>query len=147
MAKIIKAKVYYTKDASGTHYSGGYPKNWQANKIAVMGYGDAGEDERGTYDIVMGLIREDDYATQLISDNPGVVWEIQKDEANEFGDKYWRPQTVKILDQRKVIEILAKAVRGEKLTQKERDAIDPEKPERGLNKTKKFNIDDEIAGK
>lgn len=68
--------------------------------------------------------------------NPNIKEALRTDFIIE-GHK-WMGQEEKITDQRKVTLILAKIGRGEVLTITDKNALDPNHPEIGINKTKTF---------
>jgi len=141
MSKIIKAKIYYTKTEGGTSYSGGYPIGLTDTKTQWLVESDEtekGQDEKGTYVTKLAVVYDNTLVDKAIA--TGQCWEINEIEADEFGKKFSSPQVEQITDQEKVIKICAKAIKGEVLTQKEKNAIDPDNEEIGINKTKPFDI-------
>lgn len=133
--KIIKAKIYYTKDKKGTHYSGGYPKTWEAEKIPFILYGDTDVDTNGkNIQWVFTIVPEDIY-DKMIQDEQCQF--CSKEESLAMGDKYYSTRE-KITDNEKILKILAKTAREEILTEDEKNALNPDHPESGVNKSKSF---------
>ena len=145
--KMLKVGVIRSKiSGGGTHYT--YPLEYQAQKIQILGYesGDESNDiaTRGDKDeYCIGVVKDVD-APQFLK-SPDIT-EITRDDAILLGNK-WRKQTETITDQNKVISIIAKKMRNEALSQKEIDALDPNKAETGINKSKSFTemLDGELA--
>jgi len=131
--KVIKVKVYYTQDAQGTHYGGGYPPEWDAQRIGFIVYCQKDRDQKGTFQWVLATVPDDLY--QKMIKNKERCFPVTKEEAIELGNKF-RPKREVITDQYRIMKILLKKTRGEKLTPQEEKAIDPDHPERGVNRTK-----------
>lgn len=125
-------------DGGGTHNK--YPQGYNASKINVLAYGGS-EETVGNYGYCIGVIKDADLAGFLQTED---IKEIGIEEANIFGRKY-RKQVVKVLDQGKVLEILAKTVLDLSLTatlsEEEKDIINPDKEAKGLNKSKLFDVE------
>lgn len=133
--KVIKAKVYYKKIDNRTTYSGGYPKCWQAEKIPLVLYADTGTESDGrTFQNVLAIVPNDLYEVMIKDNN---CFPVSKEEAIAIGNQY-RPQVDKVVDMDKVLKILAKSARGEKLSVEETNALDPNHPEIGINKSASF---------
>lgn len=130
----IKIKLIDHPDGSVLYY---YPVDYKADKINILVYG--GEiienDEKFLYCI--GLV-DDSYRTTLPQD---VVMEISKEEANQLGQE-WRPQTMKITNQKLVDDIIMRLKRGIPLTWMEIKALDPRDKQVGINYSKEFDIHD-----
>lgn len=138
MSKIVKVKVKMEKIAGGgTHNK--YPQGYDASKISVLAYGGS-EETIGNFGYCIGIIKDEDLSGFLQTED---IKEISIEEANIFGRKY-RKQVVKVLDQGKVLEILAKNAIGGDLTEEEKDIINPDKEAKGLNKSKLFNVENHI---
>lgn len=158
--KILKVKVKREKYSNRTHYV--YPPEYDATKISILCLESVGEESNVRlrdgangkkfkkmndhikkmqqyvegYEYMIGVV-EDASAPQFLKSKD--IVEITKTQANTAGRK-WRPQQVKIHSVPKVLSILAKSVRGlEPLTQKEKNAIDPDHPEKGVGKSKLFD--------
>jgi len=131
--KLIKAKVYFTKSNGGTHYSGGYPKTWDSEKIPFATYCEVGNDGKD-FHYVLAAVPEDLYDV-MIEDLQ--CESIAKEDAIVSGTEY-RPQTEKITDDLMVLAIVKKVVNKEELTKKELNSIDSDKSEQGINKNKSF---------
>jgi len=142
MSKILLIKAKRSRNpGGGTHYT--YPSEYDVQKIQVLCYESVGENEIVTtrdkspqpHEFLIGVVSDEDSNQFLKSSD---IREIQQTEANEKGRR-WRPQVDKIIDQGKVMMILAKHARGEELTQEEIDVIDPDNPALGLNKSQLFD--------
>jgi len=138
MSKILKVKIKREPIlGGGTHYV--YPPEYNAKKIQVLCYESMGEEDkvkaRGDYEYCIGVVKDEDAPAFLKSND---IVEINETKAKIDGKK-WRPQTERIIDEKEVLRICAKAVSGESLTQKEKDALNPDKAEIGVNKSKSFS--------
>lgn len=150
--KLIKMRINRIEGGGGTHYE--YPPQYNAELVKFGPIYESGLDEnaskvreRAKNDeyIIIGV--EDNAAENFLSSNKhqenGFEFEakeITKEEALSDGNS-WTKQSDEITDQSVVIKILAKVARNEPLTQKEKDAIDPDKPELGINKSRSFEED------
>lgn len=121
-------------DVTGvTHHE--YPSQYDAKKIQVMGYGEG---------CCIGWVMDVDAPKFLGSSD---IVEVNRDQAVTDLEK-WMPQVAKITDQDKVIQICAKAARGQIVSQEEKDALDPDNPASGINKTRPVNeIVDELLAR
>ena len=91
-------------------------------------------DNRGGVDeFLIGAVQDVDLA-QFIS-SPEIV-EIQRSEAETFFGEDIDLSIVKILRPDEVMEVLMKQARGESLSQKEKESIDPDKSTRLVARTK-----------
>jgi len=140
MKKILKIKVKREPlEKGGTHYV--YPPEYDSGKISVLCYESFGDAAavmaRGkyNYEYCIGVVDSKDAPAFLKSPD---IEELTKEEAIPLGDK-WLPQTERILDQQKVLLILAKNARGAELTQNDLNALDPDHPESGIGKGKSFS--------
>lgn len=138
MAKILKILIDRESKNGGTHYT--YPPEYNAKHIQILAYESSYEEDnvksRGNKDeYVIGVVSDEHVPTFLKNDN---ISEISVEEANKLGNR-WTRQIEKISDEKKVLSILAKNLRGEELTQEDKDAIDPHKEAIGINKTKAFS--------
>ena len=132
--RAIKAKVYFTKTPAGTSYSGGYPASWDSARIPYIAYCDVGNDGKDFHN-VLAFVPDDKY-DEMIADPQ--VEAIDNVNAKTLADTH-RPQVDKIIDQSKILLILAKQARGETLTVKELGALDADSPELGVSKSKSFD--------
>lgn len=140
--KIVKMKIRREMKNGGTHYT--YPvPYYNKDKVKFLIY-EKGAKARGeNYQYILVGMKAEDLDSFLGAD--GIVkdgfkfeaTEVTREQAIEDGDK-WVDRVDKITDQQKVLKILSKMARNEEVTQAERDAIDPEKAERGINKSKSF---------
>ncbi len=148
MKKILKVKIKRTVGGGKTHYD--YPPEYDVSKISVLRY--ESQDPDGMSDVkgrgdkdeyCIGVVNEADVPAFLISKD---IEEITSDVAKALGPK-WYTQVDKISDPNKILAIVAKQARGEVLTQEEKDALDPDNPESGINKTPTWDeiIDESIA--
>lgn len=126
----------------GTHYT--YPPNYDPKKIKFgpVYEKDAKINHDKYQDIIFGVVDGDE--VDFLKDNGCVdglhtftVEEISQNDANTLGNT-WITQREKIVDQTEVLKICAKAVIGTALTQEEKDALNPDNPTPGINKTKSF---------
>lgn len=141
--KIVKIKVKREVEGGTTHYV--YPPEYDAKKIQVLCYESVGDvdtvvardsiDSKNSYEYLIGVVSDKDFVQFSKSKD---VEEVDYATACVHGRK-WRPQVEKILDNNKVLSILSKAARGEVLTQADKDVLDPNKPDRGVNKSKLFD--------
>ena len=147
--RILKIKVRRQQTKAGTFYT--YPPEYDAEKIQVICYESVLPEnykkvvERGNEEeFLIGVVRDDDASTFLCSSN---VQEINREEAVTLGNQ-WLKQTERIADLGKVLVIMAKVCRGESLNQREKDALDPNKPEQGINLSRSIeDILQELATK
>lgn len=137
--KILRVKIKRTQDSKKTHYD--YPLGYDAQKITVMVYesmSDKGMDDiknRGNTDeYLLGLVEDEDAPQFLKSPN---IEELTKQQAISIGNM-WRTQIIKTTDQDRVNEILSKVVRGKLITQEDKNALDPDKPELGIRRSESF---------
>jgi len=135
--KLIKAKIYVEQDAGGTRYT--YPAIWLDNKerIPAILYpqdrSDQGTDEKGTFQFVYPVVPDD-----LVAAFEKEGFEVaDSQDAQAYSDKH-APAREVIEDQSKVIKILAKVALDTPLTQKEKEALDPLSPEKGITMSKSF---------
>ena len=142
MSIILLVKAKRSRNSGGgTHYT--YPPEYDAQKIQVLCYESSGENSivsardnsAQPYEFLIGVVSDEDSIQFLKSHD---IREIHQVEANEKGRR-WRPQVERVIDQGKVMMILAKHARGEELTQEELDVIDPEKSNLGINKSQLFD--------
>lgn len=136
---ILKIKAVLTPNVGGgIHYN--YPAEYDPEKITVLCYEHVGDKgavvDRGTVDeYLIGVVSDEDAVQFLKSDQ---ITQMSVEDAHVQG-RQWRPQVDKILDQSKVISILAKSVRGDNLSPDDLRAIDPDDPTPGINKSEIFD--------
>lgn len=144
--KLIKVKIKRERiQGGGTHYV--YPPQWNAEKLnsgfLLYESGELYNDvvDRGDNDeyVLIGVKDEDANGFLQIDGHEKDEFifeakEITKAKAIEDCDNWIVPRE-RMTDQAKVLSILAKVARGEELTQEEKDAIDPSKPNIGISMT------------
>lgn len=142
--RLIKMKIARNYTLERTRYS--YPKEYDAFKVKYGPFYETGAKERGQdYQYILFGVADTDAPAFLKAH--GVVQgnftfeavEQTRDQALALGNA-WTEQTEQITDQAKVLSITAKAARGKVLTQAERDALDPDNPAPGVNKTAPFSV-------
>ncbi|MBW1976261.1 MAG: hypothetical protein JRI45_12000 [Deltaproteobacteria bacterium] len=147
--KLIRMRIKRTSTAEKTHYD--YPSCYDAKKVKFGPIYEGAMDEnvalinqrnQGDEFIVIGTSDED--AAEFLKaegsqeqDFEFGAKEITEEEALVDGNK-WTKQREKIIDEQKVIGILAKVARDKPLTQREKNALDPDNPEPGINKSRSF---------
>ena len=138
--KLIKLKISRDQNASRTHYT--YPKEYDATKVRFGPFYESSLSEnlvkvvaRGNTDefILFGVLDED--APNFLV-NPKAQ-KLSYDDALALGNT-WTKQIERITNPNKTLAVVAKAVRGETLTQAEKAALDPNNQESGINKSKTF---------
>ncbi|RPI56420.1 MAG: hypothetical protein EHM49_00060 [Deltaproteobacteria bacterium] len=147
--KLIKMSIGRNRTPEKTSYV--YPKEYDARKVRfgpvyesslkknfdkVVARGDRDES------ILIGV--DDADAVQFLA-NP-TAQEVPYDDALALGDD-WTEQVERITDSAKVIAISAKVARGESLSKKEKEALDPESKEPGITKSRSFKevLDEALA--
>ncbi len=117
----------------GPIYEGGIPENLQA-------IWDRATKDKGDEFVLVGV--SNDIKTAI--DSPDIE-ELDELSFKDIGSS-WTKQAEKITDQDKVLSIIAKSVIGKPLTQIEKDALDLNNPEPGINLSKSFNqtVDEEL---
>ncbi len=138
MAKIIKARVKKFR-GQGTTFT--HPKGWDSGRISVLAYEDTGEKGQVTEHCI-AIVKDEDLE-EFVADPD--IWEIDIAEANESG-RAWRERITSISDPAIVIEAI-EAIQIEieaidKLTQQQKDALNPHKIEPGITKSKLFSVGD-----
>jgi hypothetical protein len=150
--KLLKMCIRRANEEGHTHYE--YPVAYDAHKIVFGPIYESGIEEsaqevrdRDADDeyIIIG-VKDEDVEQFLLANNEVhssghkfITVAISRDEAVEYGSK-WTKQVEKV-DQNIVVPIIAKSIRGETLTQKEKDALNPNSKEPGITKTKSFAED------
>jgi hypothetical protein len=130
MAKILKVKI--KRAQTNNIISNTYPLEYDSKKIKVLAYEGLGDINKT---FCIGVVNDVDAPAFLASKD---IIEINQEDAQTLG-VVWRPQTIKITDESKIIEIIEKVNNKEVLTQAEKDAINPDNATRGVNKSKPFN--------
>jgi len=135
MAKILEVRIQRNQLSGRTDYV--YPPGYDAKKIQVLCYEDKDETllRNNGDQYCIGVVSDADALQFLASSD---ITEINRGNAIVKGRR-WRPQVNKIADEKKILMIIAKYVRGEVLTQQEKNALDPDSPEVGINKSKLFD--------
>jgi len=139
MVKILRVKAKRDKTNGVTRYT--YPAQYDAKKINVLQYesmSDDGLDDikaRGMKDgYLIGVVSDEDAPEFLKSRD---IVEIDFETAVTLGTR-WRKIVDTITDPSRVINILAKKARGIDLEEVDVNAIDPLKPELGINRRMSF---------
>jgi len=149
--KLLKMRIRRTNEEGHTHYE--YPASYDAHKVVFGPIYEGGleetakeaQDRKADDEFIIIGVKDKDLAQFLQSNNEVRLGhkfdtiEITKAEAITHGSR-WTKQTEKV-DQAIVLPIVAKFARGEALTQKEKNAIDPKHKEAGITKTKSFEED------
>lgn len=132
--KILKVKVKKLRTPGSCRFT--YPDAWETKKIHVLAWGPG----KGMGEQIEEClcVTDDAVAEKLIS--AGEAVEINKARANALG-RQWRPRAVHISREAIVASLVSKLLREEKLTPKERRALDPDDPEPGINRDKEFDIE------
>ena len=149
--KLLKMRIRRNKKEGRTHYD--YPTPYyDAMKVIFGPIYEGGLNEIVQSDIVprnandefiLIGINNNDFNEFMKADGfekdgfKYEVKEVNRIKTLKMGNK-WTKQVEKITDQNKVLGVLAKVARKEKLTEEEENAIDPEKEEVGINKTASF---------
>lgn len=120
-----------------------WPAWWNkvVNNVQVLAYEDHPEQHGDTIEHAICLARDDVWNNILTfddSEDPRVR-EISDEEANTKG-RAWRPQSVRILDPRKVAQIAEKIGKGVPISDIERRALDPDDDEIGLGRSAPFDV-------
>lgn len=137
--KILKIKARRRQAKGHTSYH--YPVGYDASKINVLGYesmsdkGKADIISRGNFDeYLIGVVSDNSMASFTQSDD---IVEINREEAISLGGE-WIKQVEKVLDERRVLAVCAKAALGKKLNNDEKEILDPKSETTGINITKSF---------
>lgn len=137
--KILKVRIKRVQDENGTHYI--YPIEYDSKKIGVLCYETTNMDNyeevvnRGNdYEFMIGVVK-DEYMNDFLKSE--YIEELSYDEALLTGNS-WVKREDRIIDNKKIISILNKINSDIPLSKKEKDAIDPNSKEIGLNKNKSF---------
>jgi hypothetical protein len=149
--KLLKMRIRRTNEEGHTHYE--YPQSYDAHKVAFGPIYESGlpeiakeaQDRDADDEFIIIGVKEADLAqflksnTEVKSGHTFTTVELTKEEAVALGGR-WTKQTEK-MDDKIILPIVAKVARGEKLSQKEKDALDPNHKEPGITKTKSFAED------
>lgn len=136
--KILKAKVSINRWNGSTNYH--YPWAWLSNKekIPAILYPSNRNDEiienGQLYQIVYPIV-PDDVATELLKDSNFSL--PTRPEIESYANKHY-PIKDSITDDKKILTILAKVARKESLTLEDEKALDPNSPEKGINKSRSW---------
>ena len=138
--KLIKAKIEVEHpNASSTRFVG-YPREWLDNKekiVSVLDPGDRKEEieENGKiYKILYAVCQDDIF--DLLTSLEGIE-SADKQVARAYAEQKYPPRMI-TTDQEAVNAVLVKVAKGETLTKKEKEAIDPDFPEPGVSRTKNW---------
>ena len=130
--KIVKVKLARNSNpGGGTHLT--YPEHYHSDQIDILRYCGSEDFPNKDFAYCIGVLKKDEYLDEFLK-SPEIV-EIQEAQACADGDK-WQPQIEIVKDSNKVVSILAKKARGIQLEQKDLDALDPDKDEAGIGKSK-----------
>jgi uncharacterized membrane protein len=147
--KLIKMKISRDHTSERTHYT--YPKEYNASKILFGPVYESSLPEN--FQIVAARGDADESILIGVSDEdaPGFLASLDAQELTykeaEILGNVWTRQVERIVAPNKVLALVAKAVSGKTLTRKEKDALDPDSPEFGINKSKSFkdSLDEALA--
>ena len=156
--KLLKLKINRAENNGRTHYT--YPSCYDAKKVKFGPIYEGALPENilsirsrdSDYEYIIFGVNDSDadsFTISAVEDGFNFVSEeLTEEEMLSYGN-IWTKQRDKITDQIKVISILAKVARNdEELTQVEKDSINPDNPEPGINKSKSFQEAlDEFLGK
>lgn len=137
--KVIKAKIKVTHDGGATQYV--YPKLWMDNvsRIPQVTYPNDRSDEvidkSETFQIVYPVVPDDLYE-EMLTKEPDVFSVADQIEFEAYSDKHY-PQKEIITDTNAVLVVLARAQKGEVLTQGDKDILDPNSPVQGISRTER----------
>lgn len=133
MARIfIRAKIAKERSTDKTTFE--YPATWDSTKIHVVAY-ENNSDAMGTVEeYCLGVVTPETW--EQLKNDPDIE-RVTPAEANEDGKK-WKPQTVRVIDQEKAIMALATSETDR--TRVEKNILDPEHEEIGINNTPEFDI-------
>ena len=132
--KTFEVTIRKNRTPSKTEFV--WPKWWNelAEKVDVVAYEDEGKASEGAI-----CVCDDDTWALIDAKHSQFITLRTAEEANTKGRK-WRPQVEKIVDDKAVLSVLAKAARGEPLSLTDRQVIDPGSSTRGVNKTPAFDV-------
>jgi len=124
---ILRVKIRRFSNSSGTHYT--YPASYDATKIRVLVYETQMQGglemvaaRGGTDEYLLGLVDQAHASAFTVS--PDIV-AITRTEAESFlGSTELNRYTEKIVDERALLLLMARVLRGETLTQDERNSLD-----------------------
>lgn len=137
--KILKIKIKRNQNSTGTHYT--YPFGYDATKIHILCYESMLPEnynqivaKGNTEELMIGVVKDEDIFSFLQSSD---AIEITETEALLLGTQ-WTKQTEIITSSDVVLTVLAKVARNVTLTQTEKNAIDPNNSELGINLSRSF---------
>ena len=137
---ILKMKIARNQTAGRTRYT--YPKEYDATKVRFGPFYESSLPENFTKVVTRGntdefiLIGVSDKDAPSFLANPDAK-ELSYDDSLVLGNA-WTKQIERVTNPDKVLAFVAKAVRGETLTNDEKAALDPNSQEPGVNKSKAF---------
>jgi len=138
MYKLIRVKI--GRSVNGTMVGYSYPKEYDAQKIQVLTYESmidgklADIHARGNLDeYLFGFVKEEDLNSFLQSPD---ITEVTKDEAINFIGAFVDNSIVKVVKEQPVLEVLMKNARGEALTVRDREIINPDSNSKEVIRTK-----------
>lgn len=133
MKKLIRVRIQRNQTANLVSYK--YPSKYDETKIQVICYENqitgkmADINNRGNVDEYLIGVVEDIYLNSFV-DGIDIV-EITRNQAEQFVDQDLDTKYSRVIDQKKVLLILAKAALDEKLTKEDKDVLDPKNTESG----------------
>lgn len=138
--KLIKAKIEVEHPSATSTNFIGYPQSWTDNapKIHMFDPGDRLEEitENGKiYKIIYAFV-EDDVNDILLAEKD-IIEAADQVEMKAYIDMKSPPRMM-TTSQEAVNAVLVKIVKGQPLSPKEKNAIDPEHPEAGVTMTKSW---------
>lgn len=144
--KIVKAKVYYRRTAGRTCYRDknfdGYPKCWeQISPIEAIWPNEIGKQEfkdaKGTYQIWLLKLTDEDYDICMYDPQCSMISKTDAEAIAADNDPdYDEPE--EITNEATVKRLTIKAFQGKTLTKAEEDALNPDKPNKGIGRKKAF---------
>jgi len=129
-------EVTLTKDRTPKQTTLHWPEWWGdvAPRVDVVAYQDDGLETEGAI-----CVCDNSTWDEIAAHNDKAIAELDEATANAKG-RVWRPQIEKITDERAVIGVVAKSVRGEKLSKDDLAVIDPEDSTPGIAKSPLFDV-------
>ncbi len=117
-----------------------WPEWWNevVQDVDVVAYED-NPNKRGHITEGAICVCDDETWAKIEAKHDPMITERTVEEANERGRK-WRPQVERIVDDKAVLSVLAKAVRGEALSDEDKHVLDPDHPAKGVNKSPAFDV-------
>lgn len=143
--KIIKAKVYYKRTSGRTTYREdgfeGYPACW--NNISpidslctsICGVQES-SDIDGTYQTWLLTLTDEDYKTAVVDPHCSTITQVNAEAiVAEIDPNYGMEE---VTDETVLWKLLIKSARGKPISIDDEDALDPDKPAKGINRKKNF---------